>query len=123
MAFPAGSDFGALIARLAEALARHQLPFMLIGGQAVLVHGEPRLTQDIDLTVAASIDRLDDVLAACREAALSALPADVATFVRETFVLPASDETGTRVDLVFSNTPYETAAIARSVRVDVGGSN
>ena len=70
-------DFAAILARVARALNGGQIPFMVIGGQAVLVHGEPRLTQDIDLTVGISIDRLADVLAACNQASLSFLPDDV----------------------------------------------
>ncbi len=35
---------------------------MLIGGQAVLLHGRPRLTEDIDITVGADPGRLDEVL-------------------------------------------------------------
>jgi len=70
-------DFAAILARVARALTGGQIPFMVIGGQAVLVHGEPRLTQDIDLTVGISIDRLADVLAACNQASLSFLPDDV----------------------------------------------
>lgn len=42
MGFPLEADFAGLLARLARALSGHDLPFMLIGGQAVLLHGEPR---------------------------------------------------------------------------------
>src|SRR5687768_11342892 len=95
------ADFAGLIVRLARALAGRDLPFMLVGGQAVLLHGEPRLTQAVDVTLGASPARLDDALVACREAGLSPLPEDVAAFVRDTFVLPAADrETGIRVDLI-----------------------
>jgi hypothetical protein len=95
---------------------------MLIGGQAVLVHGEPRLTQDVDVTLGAAPSRLDDVLAVCAAVGLSPLPRDIATFVRETFVVPAADpESGIRVDFIFSTTPYETEAIHRAVPVEVGG--
>ena len=95
---------------------------MLIGGQAVLLHGEPRLTQDIDVTLGVSPERLPDVLAACTALNLQVLPEDTADFVRDTFVLPASDEaTGIRVDLIFSTTPYEAEAIARAVHVEVRG--
>lgn len=38
--------FEAHLAKLAQALDREKIPYMLIGGQAVLVHGEPRLTFD-----------------------------------------------------------------------------
>jgi hypothetical protein len=118
------ADFGELIARLARALSARDLSFMLIGGQAVLLHGEPRLTQDVDVTLAASPEQLDDVLAVCSAAGLSPLPEDVANFVRNTFVLPAADpSTGIRVDLVFSTTPYESEAIRRAVLIDIEGEN
>jgi hypothetical protein len=49
------------------------------------------------------------------------LPEDVDAFVRETSVLPARDPgTAVRVDLVFSTTPYERQAIARTHRVAIG---
>jgi hypothetical protein len=119
---PRKADFEQLIARLAAELRARNLTFMLIGGQAVLVHGEPRLTQDIDVTLGAAPSRLDDVLDACRSLGLEPLPSDVAAFVRSSFVLPAADPaTHIRVDFVFSTTPYEAYAIARAVTVDVAG--
>lgn len=42
MASPPNPDFQGLIARVARALEEREIPFMLIGGQAVLLHGEPR---------------------------------------------------------------------------------
>ncbi len=95
---------------------------MLIGGQAVLLHGRPRLTEDIDITLGADPSRLDDVLEVCSALGLRALPEDVAKFVRQSFVLPVlEDETGIRVDFIFSTTPYEQEAIERAVVVDLGG--
>jgi predicted nucleotidyltransferase len=116
------SDFDGLIARLAQALTDRGLPFMVIGGQAVLLHGEPRFTADIDITLAASPDRLDDVIAVCAAAWLTVLPQDAAGFVRQTFVLPAAErQTGMRVDFIFSTTDYEAQAIGRAITVGVGG--
>jgi len=51
--------FEELLARIASALSRGNLPYMVIGGQAVLLYGEPRLTKDIDITLGIPIDRLD----------------------------------------------------------------
>jgi predicted nucleotidyltransferase len=121
MASPPDADFGPIIASVAKALCGQGLPFMLIGGQAVLLHGEPRLTQDIDVTLSASPDRLLDVLSACEAAHLTPLPEDVEQFVRETFVLPAEHQSGVRVDFVFSVTPYEAQAIERAVGVEISG--
>lgn len=118
------ADFAALIARLARALVDRRLPFMVIGGQAVLLHGEPRVTADIDITLAASPAQVDDVIAVCAVAGLTVLPTDPADFVGQTFVLPAADgTTGIRVDFIFTTTEYEAQAIGRAVPVDVAGVN
>lgn len=42
-------DFKTFLTEIGRGLERSDIPFMIIGGQAVLVHGEPRLTQDIDV--------------------------------------------------------------------------
>ena len=119
---PRRPDFSALIAKLAVALNGHGIPFMLIGGQAVLVHGEPRLTQDVDVTLGVDPSRWEDVTAVCEELGLEVLPKDVEEFVRSTFVLPARHiRSGVRLDLIFSTTPYEAQAIARAVLVEVEG--
>lgn len=39
------ADFSAFLGAISTALRERDLPFMLIGGQAVLVHGQPRLTE------------------------------------------------------------------------------
>lgn len=114
-------DFTSLLARLSRGLNEREIPFMIIGGQAVLLHGEPRLTQDIDITLGVGPTDLPNILAACEELDLEPLPADVQEFVRSTFVLPAADrETGIRVDLIFSTTAYEAEAISRAERVELG---
>lgn len=95
---------------------------MLIGGQAVLVHGEPRLTQDIDVTLGAPPDRMDDLQQVLQATGLQPLPDDPVAFARETFVLPTAEpETGVRVDFIFSTTHYETQAIGHAVPVEIGG--
>ncbi|MGH7543396.1 MAG: nucleotidyl transferase AbiEii/AbiGii toxin family protein [Gemmatimonadota bacterium] len=115
-------DFGRILGALTRALEGRDLPFMVIGGQAVLVHGQPRLTLDIDITLGVEPDRLVTVLEICAELDLDPLPEEVEPFVRETFVLPAlHEETRIRVDFVFSTTPYERQAIQRAVRVEIGG--
>jgi hypothetical protein len=119
MASRPSPDFEALIALVSVQLREHRIPFMLIGGQAVLLHGEPRLTHDIDITLGVSPDRLPDLLLVCDAVGLDPLPEDVATFVQQTFVLPAAEESGIRVDFVFSTTPNEAQAIARAVIVMV----
>jgi hypothetical protein len=40
--------FEELLIRIAKALDNNYIPYMIVGGQAVLLYGEPRLTKDIE---------------------------------------------------------------------------
>jgi len=114
--------FDAILAAVARSLEAASLPYMVIGGQALLVHGEPRLTKDIDITLGVDIDSLELVKEAALSAGLKILPEDDQAFVRDTHVLPTIEpSTGIRVDLIFSFTPYERQAIGRAVSVHIGG--
>ena len=112
--------FDEILSRIGAAFNRYDIPYMIIGGQAVLLYGEPRLTRDIDITLGVNIDRLGTLLDLAREIALTPLPGDVPEFVRQTMVLPALDKaTGIRVDFIFSFTPYESQAIRRAKKVKI----
>jgi predicted nucleotidyltransferase len=122
MASPPPDALSRLLAELTRGLEARHIPFMLIGGQAVLLHGRPRLTDDVDATLGVGPDQLPAVLDACAAIGLEPLPADVPAFVAETFVLPTRHApSAMRVDLIFSTLPYEAEAIRRAVRVRVGG--
>src|SRR2546427_1323071 len=113
--------FERLLERLGGALERIGIPYMVIGGQAVLLYGEPRLTKDIDITLGTDLDRLADVLRLVRSIDLNPL-VDPDTFTKQTMVLPCADPgTGIRVDLIFSFSPYEQQAMTRVRKVKVGG--
>ena len=118
-------DVTALLASLTSELDRRGIRFLLIGVQAVLLHGEARFTADVDVTLDAGPAALSDLRAACDTLHLTpVVPASesLETFVRRTFVLPARHAaTGMRVDFIFSTTPYEAEAVARAQRVPVGG--
>lgn len=114
--------FQELIARIAASLAVRKIPYMIIGGQAVLLYGEPRLTRDIDVTIGADTSWLPDVLRSANDIGVTPLPDDVEGFVGRTMVLPTQHPgTGIRVDFIFSFTPYEVGAIARAHKVTMAG--
>ncbi|GAF75408.1 unnamed protein product, partial [marine sediment metagenome] len=54
--------FEEILAKLARALDKNNIPYMIIGGQAVLLYGEPRLTRDIDVTLGDDIDILPKII-------------------------------------------------------------
>lgn len=112
--------FEKLISALGLLLSENKIPYMIIGGQAVLLYGTPRLTKDIDITLGVSTDRITDIVKICQLAKLKIIPEDYKNFVNKTFVLPTKDETSEiRVDLIFSFTPYEQQAIERTRKIKI----
>ncbi len=113
--------FTRLLERLALALERAHIPYMVIGGQAVLLYGEPRLTKDIDVTLGVDVAKLSEIQALAADLQLKVL-VDAETFARQTMVLPCEEiESGIRVDFIFSNSTYERMALERARAVPIGG--
>lgn len=113
--------FEALLQLIARGLDSLGIPYMLIGGQAVLVHGEPRLTRDVDVTLGAGPEKLPAILDWVGRTGWQVLADSPAEFVARTLVLPCLEPaSGIRVDLIFSFSPYELQAIQRARLITVG---
>ena len=105
-----------LMAEIGRALDQARIPYMIIGGQAVLLYGEPRLTRDIDITVgiAAELDSIKAVLTLARKLGLRPLAPDPIAFAQKTMTLPALEpKSGIRLDLIFSDSAFEQQALKR----------
>ncbi|MFC1668492.1 nucleotidyl transferase AbiEii/AbiGii toxin family protein [Chlamydiota bacterium] len=103
-----------LLVKIAKTFSNKNIPYMIIGGQAVLIYGEPRLTRDIDITLGVNTDKLDVILECVKSIGLKPLPEDGNKFVEETLVLPCLDKkTEFRIDFIFSYSLYEQEAIKR----------
>jgi len=113
--------FSSLIERLAAALESAGIPYMLIGGQAVLLYGEPRLTRDIDVTLGLPPSDVDRLLSLAAGLSLDILAGRPAEFAAETSVLPCREPaTAIRIDFIFSWSAYEQEALNRVNRVTLG---
>jgi predicted nucleotidyltransferase len=111
-----------LLKKIAQRLDKDQIPYMIIGGQAVLVYGTPRLTRDIDMTLGVDTDKFAIIEQICNELVLKILPENPQAFADETKVLPAEDpESAIRVDFIFSFTPYEAQAMKRVTEIAMDG--
>lgn len=110
-----------LIKKIAKKLDEDKIPYMVIGGQAVLVYGRPRLTRDIDITLGVDVDDFTLVEKLCKTLKLNVLPERPEDFAKETRVLPAEEkQSGIRADFIFSFSEYERQAIKRTrpVKID-----
>jgi Nucleotidyltransferase of unknown function (DUF6036) len=114
--------FEQLISRIAAHRRRAKIPYMIIGGQAVLLHGLPRMTKDIDVTLGVDTRDLDRVVKSVAAIGLEIIPDNFESFVEKTFVLPARHkESGIRIDFIFSFISYERQAIDRAKPVLLNG--
>jgi hypothetical protein len=94
---------------------------MIIGGQAVLLYGEPRLTKDIDITLGIGVEGFRKVTRSVKNLKFKILVPEPEDFVKETMVLPTHHaESGIRVDFIFSHSLYEHQAIQNAKRVKFG---
>ena len=104
-----------LIRKIAQRLDVDKIPYMVIGGQAVLVYGRPRLTQDIDITLGIDTDDFAIVEKMCKKLRLNILPEKPEDFAKQTRVLPAEEpKSKIRVDFIFSFSEYERQALERT---------
>lgn len=112
--------FREILQAIALELERREISYMVIGGQAVLYYGIPRLTQDIDITLDLNTDRLPDLLQVVEDLDWEVLVDDAQKFVGNTWVLPCQTaSSGIRVDFIFSFSPYERQAIKRARKVQI----
>ncbi|MBN2389171.1 MAG: hypothetical protein JXR84_00520 [Anaerolineae bacterium] len=91
---------------------------IVIGGVAVAVWGEPRVTRDVDLKVLLERDDADRLLAALASDYTSLLP-NPRQALRQQAMLFVQDTLGTRLDVLLADTPYDVLAIQRGRDVEV----
>lgn len=109
-----------LLAALAPVLTRWGR-WYLFGAQAVIVHGVPRLSADVDVTLALTPDAPERFAADMRAAGF-ALAVDDADFVRRTRVMPFIHlPTGMPLDVVLAGSGLEDEFLDRAVPTVIGG--
>ncbi len=112
--------FKTILKRIAKELDKHKIPYMVIGGQAVLIYGEPRFSKDIDITIGMNVDKFEIMKNIADNLSLEILVSNAEDFVKSTMVLPLIDrKSGIRVDFIFSFSFYEKQAIERAVNVKI----
>lgn len=77
-----------ILKAIAYEVNQQQIPYMVIGGQAVLLYGVPRLTQGIDITLALCPDQVDKALQIIEHLEWQVLVENPIDFTAKTWVLP-----------------------------------
>ena len=109
-----------LLAALAP-VARQWGRWCVFGAQAVVVYGVPRLSADVDVTLALVPDAPERFARDMQAAGFSLRVSDP-DFVRRTRVMPFVHEpTGMPLDVVLAGSGLEDEFLQRAVPTDIGG--
>ena len=103
---------------LAQRLSELNVSYMLVGGMANAVWGEPRATLDIDVTVWVTDEDIDRLVPALAREFTPRID-HPRRFIEETRVLPLRTSEGVNVDMIFGMLPFEQEAIERAVLISI----
>ncbi|MBI4367174.1 MAG: nucleotidyltransferase [Deltaproteobacteria bacterium] len=103
---------------LQEHLQKHGIPSMVIGGIAVAVWGEPRLTRDADLKILLSREEAQRLIKILTPDFRFLADAPETTLQQFGFIF-IKDATGVRLDLLLAETSFDAQAIERRRAVEV----
>jgi hypothetical protein len=95
----------------------NKIPYTIIGGVAVIVHGYLRTTADVDVTILAEIDNLARILSIFADEYISLKANPLAFFQRCLFVPLQHKTTGLKVDVAAALSGFERLAVERSKRM------
>ena len=113
------TELESALVEVASLLDEMGLPYMLIGGLAVALWGEPRATLDVDLSVWVDPAEFDETVR--KIAARFPTVADPLDFVRRTRVLPVETSQSVRADIVFAALQAEREMMDRAQTLFVAG--
>lgn len=98
------------------------VPWMVIGGVAVVARGVARLTDDVDATVVGAGFDLEAAVTTLSAHGITPRIEDAIALARQRQVLLLRHEpSGTPLDVTLAWLPFELEAIERAERLDLGG--
>jgi hypothetical protein len=119
---PLKSTIGAAVRAVALAISALPAPAMIIGGIAVIARGVPRLTRDVDATVAGGTIELPALLDALRAYEVVPRIPDVMAFAAANqVVLLTHRPSGVDVDVSIAWLPFELEALAAADHLVIAG--
>jgi hypothetical protein len=116
---PVLSIFEKALNDLSRMFKKENVPYMIIGGLANAIWGNPRATLDIDVTIWVLEDQIQKLLAIL-ERRYTFMVEEPVDFISKTRVLPVKSNENLRIDIIFGALPFEKDAIDRAVDVMVG---
>ena len=116
MAAPASPSLGVVFRDVVGCLEQRRIPYLVIGGIAQAVIGEPRLTQDVDCIVFVPPADANTVLDAFQQAGFAVDTASAMAQIETTGTFAVTRDRW-RVDCILASTDFEQSALQRRQRL------
>lgn len=112
------------LADVVDFLRHEGVPHALIGGLAVSLRGQPRVTADVDMVIAADVQRAVSLAGSLEGTNFRPLFDNVAEVVQKSFLLPLRHRsTNVKVDLAVGLSGFEQQTVARAEILPLAGRN
>jgi predicted nucleotidyltransferase len=103
-------------------LEERRLPYALIGGLAASIHGQPRVTADVDLVVVIDLDAGIHLADSLDGTSFRPLFPNASEVVEKSYILPMRHRvTNLKVDLAIGLSGFEQQAVARARSITLAG--
>lgn len=103
--------------QLTKLMLNTKTDYAVLGGIAVSIYGEPRLTFDIDVNIIVDINKINDFLKKAKKYGFSPLPSKIEKFIENTGVIPmrfSKNKVMGKCDFIIAQNPLEYSAIKRA---------
>jgi predicted nucleotidyltransferase len=109
-----------LLLKVVKELDKNNIPYIVIGGQAVNLHGIVRATQYIDITLGIDTTRIEELKKVISKLKLNFIKENPEDFARKFWIMPVFDEKSKlKIDFAFSFSPFEKSAIDRALEIKI----
>ena len=101
---------------LVKLFRKTKIEYVVLGGIAVGIYGEVRLTLDIDVNAAIEKDKLDEFLKQAKQKGFLPIVPDIKAFIYKTGVIPmrfTGSAVGSRCDIIIAENLIEYLALKR----------
>jgi len=100
------------LADAVDLLESQRIAYALIGGLAVSLRAQPRFTADVDLVIAADVDRAIKLAAALEGTSFTPFFQDVTDVIEKAYILPLRHRsTNVKVDMAVGMSGFEQQTI------------
>jgi predicted nucleotidyltransferase len=108
---------------LLKLFAAEKIEYAVLGGLAVVLYGEPRLTMDIDVNILLDDEKIDSFLSAAKTNGFSLNAGRSKLSVKKTGVIPLEFTKGRSTvayDLIIAQSDLENVCIKRAIKRKIG---